>query len=162
MTITCPAAVKLATSKDAEELVDLLIENHRENGLASLNLESLWEAIVRGCERQDAMIGIIRGPKRIEASAGLYRGPWWFSREQHWIDYWNFVHPDHRKTTHAKMLLEFANWVGSQFSEPVFMGVLSDHRTEAKMKLYGRKLRLVGGTFVAGPVKKSGAAEAHG
>jgi hypothetical protein len=160
--IICPPSVTLATAKDAEDLVDLLIENHKENGLADLKLSALWEIVIRGCERQNAMIGIIRGEKKIEGSVGLFRGPWWYSDEEHWIDHWNFVHPDFRKTKHAQHLLDFANWLASQMTEPVLMGVLSDHRTQGKLKLYGRKMRLIGGVFVAGPIKQSGAASAHG
>jgi hypothetical protein len=154
----CPPSVKLATSADAEEIVELLIVNHAENGLASLKLNAVWQTVVRGCERQDAMIGIIRGESKIEASLGLYRGEWWYSDEQHWIDHWNFVHPDHRKSKHAQHLIDFANWIGSQMKEPVLMGVLSDHRTEGKLRLYGRKMKLIGGLFAAGPLKQSGAA----
>lgn len=156
--IELPSNVRMARAADASAILDLLVLNHAENGLAPLNVLKVAEDVARGCRQDGAVIGLIEGDTGIEASIGLYIYDWWYSDAKHWTDHWHFVHPNHRKSTHAKSLITFAKWFAESMQQPVLLGVMSDTRTEGKLKLYGRQLRLIGGIFYHGPLGPSGAA----
>lgn len=143
-----PPEVRLATLADAQEVFDTLMVNYQENGLASLSKDKVAMYVKQGVMRDNASIGIIRGEKRIEATIGLVIGEWWYSQDKHVEEVWNFVHPDHRRSTHAKHLIEFAKWVSDSLELPLLMGVLTTKRLAAKERLYERQLPKVGALFL--------------
>jgi ABC-type transport system substrate-binding protein len=133
-----PSEVRLATPADAEL-----------NGLAPIDEPMVRAALDRGISRDRAVIGVIRGAGVIEASVGLYIGNWWYSQNQHCEDLWNFVSEPYRKSEHAKALLQWAKHAASFLEKPLLMGVLSNERTQAKIRLYERQLGpQIGALFV--------------
>jgi ABC-type transport system substrate-binding protein len=133
----------------------LLREMHAENGLAPMDESMVRAALDRGINRDRAVIGVIRGDGVIEASIGLFVGSWWYSQSQHCEDLWNFVSEPYRKSEHAKSLLQWAKYAAGFLEKPLLMGVLSNERTQAKIRLYERQLGpQIGALFVvrASPV----------
>ena len=53
-----------------------------------------------------------------------------------------------RKSQHAKDLINFSKWVAEQFGMPLLMGILSNDRTEAKIRLYQRHIHHCGALFI--------------
>lgn len=152
MTESC---VQIAEGKVWEDgLFDLLMLMHAENGMAPVNKDKTREVLQRGLMRHRAIIGAIGSPEKVEGAVGLYVGQWWYSDEHHIEDLFNFVHPNHRRSDHAKSLLAFATRVSDQLGSPLLMGVLSTERTAAKVRLYERRLphEMAGAIFFHRPV----------
>jgi hypothetical protein len=60
-----------------------------------------------------------------------------------------FVDPEYRsaKGGRARRLCEFSKQVSDKLGIPLIIGVLSNHRTEAKVKLYERQFGKPSGAF---------------
>ncbi len=62
-----------------------------------------------------------------------------------------FTDPEHRKSNHAQALIQ---WMKDQVKNtglPLMTGIMSNHRTEAKVRLYSRMLPKVGAFFFLSP-----------
>lgn len=145
--------VRIAGQEDAAGLWALLHLMHDENGVAPIDDEKLKWTLARGLARDKAVIGVIGDVGAPVASVGLYAGEWWYSTEQHLEDLWNFVHPEHRRSTYAKDLIQFAKRASDDLGIPLLMGVLSTERTKAKVRLYERQLPFAGAIFLYPGVK---------
>lgn len=60
-----------------------------------------------------------------------------------------FIHPNYRsaKGGRARRLCEFSKKASDQLEIPLIIGVLSNHRTEAKVRLYERQFGRPSGAF---------------
>ncbi len=147
--ILCPPEVATAVPGDAQALLDLLRLMHAETGQAPFDELQVRKVIWRGVTQDEAMIGVIKGKAgEIEGSIGLFTDRFWYSSRDHLIDRWNFVPEPHRKSTHAKKLLEFAKWAAVFVDRPLHMGMLETPTTAAKLRLYERQLPRAGALFV--------------
>lgn len=148
--------VRLALGDDFGPLLTLLKLKHEEDGQGRFDEGRVLATIVRGIARDMAVIGVIRGATGIEASIGLYPAGWWYNTDTYLTDLWNFVHPDHRRTTggrpsHAKLLIEFAKEAATFLKRPLIMSKVLNERTEAMVRLYGRQMSKGGEFFVFSP-----------
>lgn len=133
--------VRLANRGDFEAIYSLLEILHAENGMFRMDPVKVREQLdLMFSERNPGFIGVIDGEKGLEASIGMVMDTWWYTSQFALNERWNFVHPDHRKTTHAKRLLEFSKWVSECIGVPVLMGIISTERTEAKIRLLRRQM----------------------
>lgn len=143
--------VALALPEDEEDVYDFLMALHAENALFPVSPEKVRAAIRHATDRQGGIIALIRGKDgRIEASFGAVIDPWWYTIAPSLNEVWNYVRPDCRRTTHARRLIEFAKRLEQELGIPLFMGIISTERTEAKMRLYRRQLEPIGGLFTHG------------
>lgn len=143
--------VTLATPEDEEDIFDFLMELHAENALFPVSPDKVRQAIRHATDRKGGIIALIRGDDgRIEASLGAVIDPWWYTIAPSLNEVWNYVRPDCRRTTHAKRMIEFAKELGVKLGIPLFLGIISTERTEAKMRLYRRQLEPIGGIFTHG------------
>lgn len=143
--------IRLAQPEDEDALFQFVKLMHAENGLFPLSETQARIMIRHATDRRGGVIAIIDGPDgSIEASMCAVVEPHWYTVAMSLNERWNFVRQDCRKTSHARRLIEFAKAVGNELGIPVFMGVLSTHRTEAKVRLYRRQLEPVGGFFAHG------------
>ena len=94
-----------------------------------------------------AICGVIGEPGGLKASIFLEVGCLWYTDELGLHELWNFVHPDHRRSDHAKTLIEFAKACQQAIGLPLSIGVISNSRTEAKVRLYRRRLGEPAGAF---------------
>lgn len=146
------STVRLAFPSDEESLVDLLRLKHVEDGVGSFDENRVRLTVHRGIARDFAMVGVIRGKERVEASIGLFVGGWWYSSDENLSDLWCFVHPEHRKSTHAKSLIEFAKWAATQLDRPLLMAALANETTARKVQLYERQFgKPAGSIFLLRP-----------
>jgi hypothetical protein len=155
--ITKPADVRLALPEDKQALVDLTTMLHGENGLFALSLTKRDALLDRYYNREGAIIGVIGevgapvGTIYLSITQPEYTDEWGI------CEVWNFVHPDHRKSNHAVHLVEYAKFVSTQMRLPLLIGILSTHRTEAKVRLYERQLQKCGAYFIWNPQFANGA-----
>lgn len=143
--------IRLATPADEDRLFDFLMLLHEENALFPVSETKVRDVIRLGTQQKGGVIGLIDGADgTIEASVGLVVDPTWYSNAPCLNELWNFVRADCRRSTHAKDLIQFAKRAAQNLGIPVMMGVISTHRTQAKVRLYERQMECVGAFFIAG------------
>lgn len=139
--------VRFATQGDEEAVFKLLCIAEEENALFPMSPHKVREFIKRATEKQGGIIGVIDGPNGIEASSGLVIEQAWYTDEWSIGERWNFVHPAHRQSTHVQKLILFTKWVTEQMNLTLDIGILSNKRTEAKIRLYKRHFEYMGAFF---------------
>lgn len=138
--------VRLATQRDEDELMHLCRRNHAENGIGSLNEDKVRSIMRRAFQvgRNDpGVIGVV-GDNRIEGSICLIVEPLWYGDEPFLQEAWHFVAPEFRRSNHARDLIAFAQQMTLPapvgFGVPLWIGITSTHRMEAKTRLYRKQL----------------------
>jgi hypothetical protein len=143
------SGVRRAFDHDEQSLLVLLRQAHKDNGIFDdMNEEKVVAEILRGTRGGGGIIGVIDGPNGIEASVGLYLEQLWYSDTWWLVDHWNYVREDCRRSTHARRLIEWSKWCSDQMGVDLLMGVMSNKRTEAKVRLYRRQLPYIGAFFL--------------
>ena len=150
--------VRLADLKDKEQLMELCRLYWSENAMFPPN-EAAIEDLVLACVTHEptpgclnpGMIGVIERDDRIVAMIALRVTQVWYSRQPVIEDILFFVHPDHRRSDYAKLLITYAKYMADELGLPMMMGVISNIRTEAKVRLYRRQLPFCGAFFVYTP-----------
>jgi ribosomal protein L30/L7E len=140
--------VRLATPKDEEKILDLLMLMHEENGLFEMDNDSVREMVRKVLNRENGIIGVIDGEEEIEAAVCLVIDKLWYAKTWCLNDVFNFVAPKYRRSTRAKSLISFAKSYSDQVGIPLLMGIVSNVRTEAKIKLLERQMSKAGAFFI--------------
>jgi len=159
-----PFGVVRATPADEQAIYDCLVKLHQENGFYPMNHDKVKDAIMRATRggTPAAIIGLIKSPKgEIEALIWLILSDAiWYSDYLSWNERLLFVMPEHRRSTHAKRLVQFAKWCsdamsdslpkepGQQTEIPLIIGIHTFKALEAKMRLYQRQFQQIGATFM--------------
>lgn len=150
------AGVDMALPEDEDAIFDVLVGLHKENGIFTYSEAKTRMFIRLGTQQQGGIIGVIRGPEGIEGTVGLVLDQWWYTDDWCLSERWCYVPVQYRKNltkrdieqgrsgTHANRLIEFSKWVADQLGVPLQMGVMSTRQTQAKMKLYRRKMAPIG------------------
>jgi GNAT superfamily N-acetyltransferase len=138
--------VRLATREDEPELLRLLHIMHSEGGLLPLDIPRAREWFGMAFDRKGGIFGVIDEPGKpgnIRAMIYLFMARYWYTKVYHIEEVFNFVRPDQRQTSCARELIEFAKDCAKQSDMLLVIGVLTNHRTEEKVRLYRRVLGLV-------------------
>lgn len=149
-----PDGVVFPDPSDEDAIYALLLQLHKENGLFEVSEAKVRNYIRLGTQRRQGIIGIIRGPSGLEGTIGMALEQFWYTDEWCLIEQWTFVPEEFRRSTHAQKLIDYAKWAAEQLGVPVQLGILSNSRTEAKVRLYERRLRSAGGIFLHDPREK--------
>lgn len=149
--------VRRAVAADYPEVMRLAGLVWDENGLFKMSKRKMdWlltrvldpDSIPQGDMGVRGFMGVIGPPGgRLEALILLTLGSYWYTDEVVLEEYATFVDPDHRKSNHAKTLIKYAQHLSDQIGIPLLIGVLSNERTEAKVRLYRRLLGREAGAF---------------
>ncbi|MGO8916223.1 MAG: hypothetical protein ACLQJR_09975 [Stellaceae bacterium] len=155
MSETSFAGVRLARPEDEDSVFRLLLELNAENALLPMSEKKARDAIARGTRGEGGIVGVIDGPQGIEASIGMALSQFWYTEAWHLNELWCFVHPDHRKSTHARRLIEFGKWCADRLSGgsvrvPLLLGIVTRHRLLPKLRLFQRQAPQVGALFLHG------------
>lgn len=126
--------------------MELLRELYSENAIFKIDEDCVRSYLHRAFNNDAAMIGVIGPPEHIEGAIYLVIGQFWYSKQHHLEEFFNYVRPEHRRSKHAQRLLEFAKSL-SNATLPLVIGVISNKRTEAKIKLYERQFGKPAGAF---------------
>lgn len=140
--------VRIATKDDEPEVIRLLEMMHAESGLRGLDLDCARNMFAFAFEKRGGIIGAI-GPKdSIEGMIFLLITRFWYRKDNHLEELFNYVRPDHRAgTDHAKTLIEFAKKCADEIKIPLAIGVMTNQRVVGKVRLYRRSLGFPSGAF---------------
>lgn len=152
--MSSPSVVRIAGPADLAECWRLLVESHKESGLFSLSVKKvmflLQNAIFPKGDRT-SVIGVIGPSGAIEGLVVLVTGSFWYSDDLHLEEYMVYVDPRHRRSNHAKALVSWMKQRVELIGLPLITGILSTHRTEAKVRMYERMLPKIGAFFYIAP-----------
>ena len=152
--------IRVAGPKDYDEVWRLLMLGHDENALFPLSPGKVkWfvnrmldpdsippeETGVRG------IIGVVGEVGSLEGLAFIITGEFWYTEAKHLEELIIFVDPEHRRSDHAKSLLNWAKSLPDTTGLPLLTGILSNDRVEAKCRLYQRILPKIGEFFFVSP-----------
>jgi GNAT superfamily N-acetyltransferase len=130
--------------------MDLALMAVDENGFVRPKAERLLQEIWPALNLDRGIIGIIDGEEEaIEAAILLRTAVMWYSDQEIVEERAIFVHPKYRnaKGGRASRLCEFAKSVADKLNLPLMIGVLSNTRTNAKVRLYERQFGNPAGAF---------------
>jgi|SRR5262245_10454358 len=145
--------VRLAEPDDYPQIIEMATALHEENGHAAIDHDVAEATLMQAINRQQSIIGIIGPVGDIQGIVFLRFFSFWYTREVGLEELFLYVPPEHRRGTgNAKALLSFAKSTAKRLGLPLMIGVLSNHRTKAKLKLYEKHLgEPVGGYFFVQP-----------
>lgn len=144
--MTSPSIVRTAVPADEESLMALCTMLHGENAAFTKNDDKVRYMLHRAFARDGVSIGVIGPTNAIEGAIILMISSFWYTSERHLEELFNYVHPDHRRSNHAKALLKHACKCSDELKIPLNIGVMSGKRTAAKINLYRKTL----GTYPIG------------
>jgi len=136
-----PLKVRIGTPDDVHDVMELAMMGAAENGFIKANpvklLADVWPAL-----NLDAGIIALIGPEGEKPQGAILLRIFapWYGDELHIEERAIFIHPDFRsaKGGRAARLCEFSKRAATSLGLPLLIGVLSNHRTEAKNRLYRR------------------------
>lgn len=158
--MSSPSTVRVAGPKDFDEVWRILLESHRENALFPLAEDKVrWfvnrviypETIPIDDTGIRGIIGVIGPIGAIEGLVFLTVGSYWYTHAKNIDEYMVYVSPGHRRSEHAKALVEFMRRQVELTGLPLVTGIMSTTRTEAKVRLYERMLPKIGAFFYLSP-----------
>jgi GNAT superfamily N-acetyltransferase len=142
--------IRLGTPDDEAAMLDLALRAWEENGIKDVNPEKMLGMIRPALYLWEGLVGIIGEPgKKIEGAVLLRVSKMWYSDSLMLEEKAIFVDPEFRnaKGGRARKLCDFSKKVADELGLPLIIGVLSNHRTAAKVKLYERSFGPPAGAF---------------
>jgi len=142
--------VRVGTPDDVYAVMDLALMATEENGVLEPSHHKLLEHIWAALNQVQGIVGIV-GPAggKAEGAVLLRIGSLWYSDQEVVEEKAIFIHPEFRaaKGGRAKKLCEFSKQVADTLGLPLMIGVLSNQRTEAKVRMYERQFGPPSGAF---------------
>jgi hypothetical protein len=151
--------IRLATPADVHDIMSLALSACDENGFVDPNPEKLLAEIWPALNRDHGLVGMIgKEGGKPEGAILLRIGTMWYSDNQVLEEKAIFIHPEYRsaKGGRARKLCEFSKQVSDSLGIPLIIGVLSDNRTEAKVRLYERQFGKPSGAYFLYNAKTGG------
>lgn len=143
-------AVRVGTPADLDGMMHLALDATQENAFISPDVSKLLKTMWGALTRQNGIVGIIGKPgEAFEGAILLVFGELWYSHEPVLEERAVFVAPEYRnaKGGRARKLCEFAKTASEELDIPLSIGVLSNSRTEAKIRLYERMFGQPAGVY---------------
>jgi len=157
--MVAPSVVRLANEADRLEVWRLILQGHKENCAFELSPQKVewWlnrllnpDSIPDSDMGPRGVIGVIGPQGALEGLVILVIGSYWYTDSRHLEEYMVFIDPECRASDHAKVLIEWMKEQSKQTKLALVAGIISNDKTEAKCKLYGRFLPKAGEFFVYG------------
>jgi hypothetical protein len=142
--------VRIGTPEDVHSLMELAMLACDENGFVAPNPMKLLNEIYPALTLQSGIVGVIGAPgEKPEAAILLRVGHVWYSDNPVLEERAIFVHPDFRsaKGGRAAKLCRFAKETSDKMQLPLMIGVLSNDRTAAKIRMYERQFGAPTGVY---------------
>ena len=131
--------VRIATEADLDQVLALGRELHLENGLMSLDEAAIRHAAIAAITGKEGIVGVI-GKDPIEGMIFLGLRQYWYSKDVHLEEMLSVVSKQYRRSRNAIALIEFAKAASIRLGVPLLIGIVSNEKTEQKIKLYNRRL----------------------
>lgn len=143
--------VRQAVAEDGPELMRLAIDATQENAFVEPDMLLLAETIHAAATTNMGLAGVIGGApgERLEGMIILRIGNPWYSQDRILDEKAIYVAPEFRsaKGGRARKLAEWAKYTSEKLGIPLAIGVLSNSRTEAKIRLYERVFGAPAGVY---------------
>jgi hypothetical protein len=142
--------IRLAGPQDMEEIMELAMSACHENGFLHPSAGKLAAEIWPALHQDHGVCAVIGKPNgNIEGLVLLRIGSMWYSDSLVVEEKAIFIYPEYRsaKGGRAKRLCEFSKHVADTLGIPLIIGVLSNSRTEAKVRMYERQFGKPSGAF---------------
>ena len=151
--------IRAGVPDDLDEMMQIAMMATDENAFLDPNPGKLAAEMWPALHQDHGIVGII-GPKNgmIQGAVLLRIGNMWYSDEPVVEEKAIFIHPEYRsaKGGRAKQLCEFSKKVADSLGIPLIIGVLSNSRTEAKVRMYKRQFGEPSGAFFLYGAKTGG------
>jgi hypothetical protein len=142
--------IRIGTAADMDGIMQIAMAACEENGFLNPNPARLAAEIWPALHQDHGICGVIGEPGGVIEGVVLLRiGQMWYSDTMIVEEKAIFIHPDFRnaKGGRAKRLCEFSKKVADELGIPLIIGVLSNSRTEAKVRMYERQFGKPSGAF---------------
>lgn len=148
----CPD-VRLAVPEDMDCLLELMRVACREDAQHEMDEERVIQMLGRYYNKQGAIIAVIGEVGSPEAYLLMVLDEIWYAKPgtMQLLELSLFVHPDYRKSDRAKQLMQFSKQASEGLALDLTIGVFSNSRTEAKIRLYQRQFKTAGAYFMYRP-----------
>lgn len=142
---------------DRDSVLELFNLLHEENGLFSLSKEKVHYILDRVLDPESipendsglrGYMGVIGPVGKLEGFILVMLSQYWYTDDICLEELANFVHPDHRVSNHAKTLLGWSKQLSDRVGIPLLVGIMSNTRTQAKVRLYRRQLPEAGAFYL--------------
>ena len=142
--------IRVGTAEDLDAVMEIAMAACEENGFLNPNPQKLLAEIWPALHQDHGIMGVIGkagGP--IEGVVLLRIGTMWYSDAKVLEEKAIFIHPNYRnaKGGRAARLCEFSKKAADELGIPLIIGVLSNSRTEAKVRMYRRQFGEPSGAF---------------
>ena len=142
-----PGRVRIVGREDEEEVMTLCRDLHEENGIFALDEDKVRGMLRRAFDREGGILGAIGPSGNIQGLIYMLVSTFWYSDDPHLEELFMYVVPEFRKSRNAIELMHFAKWCSQQSGFPLLIGVISNERTEGKVRLYQRQFDKPLGNF---------------
>jgi hypothetical protein len=142
--------IRLATTADMAEVMKLAIAACEENSFIGASAEMLAREIWPALNQDHGLCPVIGKPGgEIEGLALLRIGAMWYSPQTVLEERAIFLYPQYRsaKGGRARRLCEYSKHVADTLKIPLLIGILSNTRTEGKVRMYKRIFGEPAGAF---------------
>lgn len=144
--------IRLGTPDDLPVVMEAAMQAIDEIGLVNAEAERLLGDIWPALHQDRGLIGIIcKSDGKPEGGVLLRVGKMWYSDQDVLEERVIFILPEFRnsKPSRAKMLCAFSKKAAEDLGLPLLIGVMSNVRTEAKVRMYERQFgKPVGAVFL--------------
>lgn len=145
---TSSCTVVGAVIADLPELMRLFRIMWAEGGMFPLDEDCAKEMFVNAIEKHQGVIGVIRGDgTEVRAFICLLITRFWYTSKFHLEELWSYVGQEHRRTNYSEALIRYAKHCSDDLKIPLMIGVLSNKRMEAKVRLYQKHFGVPFGAF---------------
>jgi N-acetylglutamate synthase-like GNAT family acetyltransferase len=142
--------IRLATAADMDEVMKLAVTCCEENGFVNASADLLAKEIYPALCQDHGLFPVIGEPGgAIEGGALLRIGAMWYSHASVVEERAIVIYPKFRsaKGGRARRLCEYSKHVADTLGIPLLIGVLSNTRTEGKVRMYKRIFGEPAGAF---------------
>ena len=142
--------VYVGNKDDVDAVMALALAGSEENGFVDPSPARLLAEIWPALTLDKGIVGLIGKDRgNLEGAVLLRIGKMWYSDQEVLEEKAIFIHPNHRssKGARARYLCQFSKKMSDGLGLPLIIGVLSNYRTEGKIRLYQRQFGKPSGAF---------------
>lgn len=142
--------IRIGSPDDLPDMMDIAMHASEENGFVRKSVNKMLREIYCALHTDHGLMGIIGVAGEPAEGAVLLRiGEMWYSDDPVIEEKAIFVRPEFRaaKGGRARRLCKFSRYVADSMKLPLIIGVLSDQRTQGKVRMYTREFGQPSGAF---------------
>ena len=148
--MTDEVKVRVGTPEDLDGIMDLALNVAQENGVFAPDIHKVLSEVWPSLHQHLGIVGVIgETGKTLEGFVLLRIGQQWYNSNQILEERVVYVDKKFRsaKGGRARKLCEFSKKAADELGLPLIIGVMSNDRTEGKMRLYRRLFGPEAGCF---------------